>query len=431
MEFYGPYRSIIAEAIVPAAPAEVWRAWTTETGLRTFFSPHVEMELRIGGPFHILFDMDQPPGLRGADDMRVMAYEPEKMLAFDWNAPPELPEIRPQRTHVTIYFEGASGGGTRVTLVHDGWGTGEGWDAAFAYFESAWKEVVLPRLRWRFENGPVDWNNRPDLSSLARQGQLLQIFDREQRITQAYPRIQRSVSNGVIRGLAPDENRGFIAFSHLPERGLDAVIAEQTAFFAANHCGFEWKVYDHDTPAGLKERLAAAGFVPDEPEALMVLDMDAAPESFFIPGNLDIRRITRSEDLADLLAVEQAVWNEDWTWLIVNLRKDLVENPEIVSIYVGYSGGQPASCAWTYFHPATHFASFWGGSTRSEYRGLGFYSSLLAVRAAEARQRGFRYLTVDASPMSRPILEKHGFICLTMSTPYNWSPPQANPDKQI
>ena len=73
----------------------------------------------------------------------------------------------------------------------------------------------------------------------------------------------------------------------------------------------------------------------------MVLDMDAAPESFFQSGNLDIRRITRSEDLADLLAVEQAVWNEDWRWLIVNLRKDLVENPEIVSIYVDIQAASP------------------------------------------------------------------------------------------
>jgi uncharacterized protein YndB with AHSA1/START domain len=429
MEIHGPHRAIIAEAVVPASRPEVWQAWTTESGLRSFFSPHVEMELRIGGPFHILFDMDQLPGLRGADDMRVMAFDLESMLAFDWNAPPELPEIRPQRTHVTVYFEGASGGGTRITLIHDGWGTSPAWDAAFAYFDTAWKDVVLPRLRWRFENGPVDWAHRPDLQALAQKGRLLQVFDQEQRQTQAFTQSRRFVSNGVIRNLDNHEKRGYIAFSHLPERGVDQIISEQISFYTAHDCRFEWPVYDHDTPAGLKERLSAAGFTPEKPEALVVLDLDTAPESFFQPADLDIRRVSNPDELLDLLIVEQAVWNDDWTWLIKNLRTDLVENPDIVSIYIGYVENQPAACAWAYFHPGTSFASFWGGSTREEFRGIGFYTSLLAVRAAEVRQRGFRYIRVDASPMSRPILEKHGFIFLTMTTPYNWSPPSAQQEE--
>ena len=214
MEFHGPYRSIIAEAIVPASPAEVWRAWTTETGLRTFFSPHVEMELRIGGPFHILFDMDQPPGLRGADDMRVMAYEPEKMLAFDWNAPPELPEIRPQRTHVTIYFEGASGGGTRVTLVHDGWGTGEGLGRQpLPTSRPPGRKLSFPVCAGDSRMARSIGTIAPISPALAcSKGRLLQIFDREQRITQAYPRIERSVSNGVHS--RPWRSRKIAALSH-------------------------------------------------------------------------------------------------------------------------------------------------------------------------------------------------------------------------
>jgi len=423
MEFHGPHRSIVAETVVPANPAQVWQAWTTEEGLRTFFSPHVTMELRVGGPFQILFNVDAPVGLRGADDMRVMAYENKKMLAFDWNAPPELPEIRPQRTHVTVYFEGTCGGGTRVTLIHDGWGTSGKWDAAIAYFEGAWKEVVLPRLRCRFESGPVDWKNRPDLSVLARKGQLLQVFDQEQRFSQAYPHTVRSTSMGVIRYLVPAEKRGFIAYSHLDERIVDQAIADQIEFFTAQKSDFEWKVYDHDTPADLKIRLASTGLVPEEPEALMLMDMDHAPDSFFQPTGLDIRRITRSADLKGLQSVEQAVWNEDWSRLLINLAKDLDENPDIVSVYMGYDGSKPVCGAWTYFHPGTHFASFWGGSTLTEYRGKGFYTGLLAQRASEARERGFRYLTVDASPMSRPILEKYGFLFLTFSTPYNWASP--------
>jgi hypothetical protein len=36
--------------------------------------------------------------------------------------------------------------------------------------------------------------------------------------------------------------------------------------------------------------------------------------------------------------------------------------------------------------------------------------------------RGYRYLQVDASPQSRPILERLGFTSLALTTPYVWSP---------
>jgi len=44
-------------------------------------------------------------------------------------------------------------------LTHDGWGEGEEWDKAVAYFTRAWIDIVPPRLKHRFSVGPVDWNN--------------------------------------------------------------------------------------------------------------------------------------------------------------------------------------------------------------------------------------------------------------------------------
>lgn len=45
---------------------------------------------------------------------------------------------------------------------------------------------------------------------------------------------------------------------------------------------------------------------------------------------------------------------------------------------------------------------------------------MLAIRAQEARRKGFRFLTVDASPMSRPILEKHGFRFIAYAYACKW-----------
>ena len=72
--------------------------------------------------------------------------------------------------------------------------------------------------------------------------------------------------------------------------------------------------------------------------------------------------------------------------------------------------------------PGTEFAGLWGGGTLPEWRGRGIYRALVRYRAELAAQRGYRYLTVDASPDSRPILERLGFIRLAITTPYTWTP---------
>jgi hypothetical protein len=84
---------------------------------------------------------------------------PKSMLSFTWNAPPHLPKVRQQRTSVVVRFKELEKGQTKVTLTESGWGEGDEWDKAFAYFSKAWQDVVLPRLKPRFEVGPVDWSN--------------------------------------------------------------------------------------------------------------------------------------------------------------------------------------------------------------------------------------------------------------------------------
>ncbi|HEX5683928.1 MAG TPA: SRPBCC domain-containing protein [Ideonella sp.] len=149
-------RAIEREVVVPATLDQAWAAWTTREGVTSFFSPDAEIDARVGGAFHIFMDPTAAPGEKGADDMRYMALQPKKMLSFDWNAPPSLPEARAQRTFVIVRFEPVSDKETRVTLHHTGWGTGGQWDSTYAYFDKAWPRV-LESLRKRFETGPQDW----------------------------------------------------------------------------------------------------------------------------------------------------------------------------------------------------------------------------------------------------------------------------------
>ena len=64
-------------------------------------------------------------------------------------------------------------------------------------------------------------------------------------------------------------------------------------------------------------------------------------------------------------------------------------------------------------------------STLAAWRGRGIYRALVAVRARRAVARGVRYLQVDASDDSAPILRRLGFGAVTTTTPYVWTPPGA------
>lgn len=149
-------RAIDKEVVVAASVDDVWTAWTTRAGIVSFFAPDAIVEARPGGAFHIHFDPYAAAGAKGADDMRFLALQPKRMLSFDWNAPPHLPEARSQRTVVIVRLEPAGDASTRVRLHHTGWGDGGQWDQAYAYFDRAWGNV-LGNLRKRFETGPIDW----------------------------------------------------------------------------------------------------------------------------------------------------------------------------------------------------------------------------------------------------------------------------------
>ncbi|CAN5329796.1 SRPBCC domain-containing protein [soil metagenome] len=149
-------RSLDKEVIIKASVDQAWQSWTTREGITAFFAPDAKIEAKVGGAFQIYIDPGAPVGERGADEMRFLALQPMKMLSFDWNAPPSLPEARAQRTFVIVRFVPVDERHTRVSLHHTGWGDGGEWDKAYAYFDRAWGGV-LGNLQKRYDSGPQDW----------------------------------------------------------------------------------------------------------------------------------------------------------------------------------------------------------------------------------------------------------------------------------
>ncbi|MCA2997236.1 MAG: SRPBCC domain-containing protein [Rhodocyclaceae bacterium] len=164
-----PERMITEKITVNASVDDVWNAWTTSDGIKTFFAPDANVEARVGGAFAIYIDPSAPSGMKGADDMVFLAVQDKRMLSFTWNAPPSLPEARKQRTVVVVRFVSRGDTLTDVTINHMGWGeptADSEWGKAYDYFAKSWPNV-LKNLKKRFDSGPVDW--RPWLEYLQKQ----------------------------------------------------------------------------------------------------------------------------------------------------------------------------------------------------------------------------------------------------------------------
>jgi uncharacterized protein YndB with AHSA1/START domain len=153
-------RSIEYISIVEASLSDVWDAWTTNAGVQTFFAPESDIDLRIGGQYELYFDLDAPPGDRGSEGMKVQSYIPERMLAFDWNQPASIPDLRNIKTWVVVEFREMDDELSEITLTHLGFGEGSTtWNQAYEYFQNAWKKVLL-RFERSVRIGAIDWNHR-------------------------------------------------------------------------------------------------------------------------------------------------------------------------------------------------------------------------------------------------------------------------------
>lgn len=142
--FPGVAREFIEKtATINAPPAEVYRMLTTAPGWNSFLGVDARIDLRVGGPFEILFG---PPelgeGNRGSEGCQVLAWVPDQVVAFSWNAPPDFPEERAQRTMVVVQLAPSPDGGTQLTLSHHGFGAGGHWAEVRGYFDVAWGKVI-------------------------------------------------------------------------------------------------------------------------------------------------------------------------------------------------------------------------------------------------------------------------------------------------
>jgi len=224
-----------------------------------------------------------------------------------------------------------------------------------------------------------------------------------------------------LRRHLPAEGEALLCFTQLVPGQELAQIHEQIAHFSALRRDFEWKVYELDQPSNLKSLLEAEGFAADEPEVFMLYPLQTTVETRVrnLPAGIEVRSISDTTQLPDVLRVQELIWGRRFDWLHEKLAASLLQ-PEAMSMFCAYADGQPIATGWTDYPPGSRFPELHGGAVLPEWRGRGVYSALFQVRFEEARQRGFEWMAVDASPMSHPILSAIGFVPVCMTWPLRY-----------
>ena len=146
---------IVHGGIVDATLAEVWAAWNTTEGLKSWLAPHAEIDLRIGGLMRTNYN---PEGLLGDEqtiENIVLSYEPMGMLSIKVKKTPAgfpFPNAI-QNMWTNMYFEPAGPDQTHIRIVGLGFESNEESQRMRAFFDEG-NAITLKQLQTHFAAAP-------------------------------------------------------------------------------------------------------------------------------------------------------------------------------------------------------------------------------------------------------------------------------------
>ncbi|QIK68532.1 GNAT family N-acetyltransferase [Nocardioides sp. HDW12B] len=254
---------------------------------------------------------------------------------------------------------------------------------------------------------------------------MLAAYDEQLRTDAETPSAVDVTRLGPLRLVTFSGGRGFVTYRDLG--GADAAEVARLVAGALTHyvadgeiSRVEWKSRGHDHAPGLHEALLAHGFVPDEPESIMVGEVGPLAVDVPLPDGVTLRRVTSEADVRAMSAMADEgfgdpVSTERADAVLARLRRD-----DGMELWVAEAEGAMVSAGRLEPVADTEFAGIWGGATLPAWRGRGIYRALTAARARSALRLGKRWMHSDSTELSRPILERSGLVKVSTTTPYEW-----------
>jgi hypothetical protein len=221
--------------------------------------------------------------------------------------------------------------------------------------------------------------------------------------------------------------RGFVTYRDLGGADAEALrplVAAALAHYQADSeiDRVEWKTRGHDHAPGLHETLLDNGFVPGDPESIMIGEARRLAVDVRLPDGVTLRRVSDEADVHAMSAMSAEVFGDPFSDAVAEANALLrrLSFDEGMQLWVAEANGQIVSAGRLEPVRGTEFAGIWGGATRQEWRGRGIYRALTAERARSALHMGKTLINSDSTEYSRPILERSGLVKVSTTTPYHW-----------
>jgi uncharacterized protein YndB with AHSA1/START domain len=138
---------VTSEHEINASVAEVWKAFTTDAGLKLWMAPVVKIDLKIGGKMSSSYIEDATLGDDSTIENTIMAYDPNRMLALQATRFPKgfSFEDAAKGTWSVFYFSKLSPTRTKVVIVGLGYRDDEQSQKMRSFFATA-NEYSMDKL---------------------------------------------------------------------------------------------------------------------------------------------------------------------------------------------------------------------------------------------------------------------------------------------
>jgi GNAT superfamily N-acetyltransferase len=213
----------------------------------------------------------------------------------------------------------------------------------------------------------------------------------------------------------PDPHRNVVLRVRVASGEVETTVAEVRALYRARGTTeITWEVGPSSTPPDLAAQLLALGMVPDpaEPELAGMVLAQAPAEA---GAGVRVERVRtlegfRAQKLIYHRCFEQGAAAPSDAEIVEDFERRL-GSEEHRSSYLAFDGDVAVAAADAILVDSAVVLT--GGATLPEARGRGVYRALVQRRWEEAVARGTPVLVVQAGGMSRPILERLGFVEVT------------------
>jgi hypothetical protein len=249
----------------------------------------------------------------------------------------------------------------------------------------------------------------------------LRLYDEQLRTEAEVGGADSVVRLGPLLLATFDGGRGFITCPGAAE-GIEPLVAEALEHFRAEPAitRVEWKTRGHDHAPGLHEALIRNGFVPDEPESIMIGEASALAAEVPLPDGVTLRRVTDEPDVRAMSAMSDEAFGGSGSPEMADALIHRLGLATGMQLWVAESGGRMVGAGRLEPVAGSDFAGLWGGGVLPSWRKRGIYRALTAVRARAALAEGKTLVNSDSTEYSRPILERSGLVKVSTTTPYLW-----------